>query len=377
MKRQKTGLSSMRRRHRIYGVWRFARQTQHNGATGHAAQGARSGASMFDDLHRLVGPVLEAPAVQRLSGIAFLGILSPGYAFVHEGMGFASEDGGLRQEAGSDGSRLEHSIGVAHLNVGLARGFGFSIEVQRYAAVWGLLHDLGNWPLSHTAESAFRLLAGMSTRALRRELIAGVGVGARVPKYSMARYLRELGIDLELLLALMAYRLEALPVELATLAGIVQSAMSPDGFEGMWRCGTAVGVRVVAPELLIRALQRDATGTVRLRPGSEAMALEFWRSKAAIYREFFHKPEAIRRESSWAAAVLREFQGLTAEDSLHLSEREVIERVLARGLPDDAPIMRYKPPVDYYVALAPGQTLPRAATMQQLSTVLASRPLVN
>lgn len=193
----------------------------------------------------------------------------------------------------------------------------------------------------------------------------------------MVRPLHEVGIDLERLLALMAYQLEALPIELAALAGVVQSVMSPDAFEGMWRCGTALGLPAVAPKLLVQALQRDEVGTVHLRPGSEPIVLEFWRSKVAIYREVFHAPEAARRESSWAAAVLREFRGLTPEASLLLSEREVIERVLFRGVPEDAPVMRYKAPVDYYVALAPGQTIPGAATMQQLSTVLSSRPLAN
>lgn len=331
---------------------------------------------MLDDLHRLVGPVLESPAVLRLADVTFLGILSPAYAAVRDG-GQRIDRGGPLLEAAKDGTRLDHSIEVAHLNVELARGLGFSVEVQRYAAAWGLLHDLGNWPLSHTAEGAFRLLTGSSTRALRRELIAGEGVASQLPSYSMVRPLRDVGIDLERLLALMAYQIDALPVDLAALAGVVQSVMSPDAFEGMWRCGTALGLPAVEPKLLVQALQRDDAGTVHLRPGCESIALEFWRSKVAIYREVFHAPEAVRREASWAAAVLREFRGLTSEASLQLSEREVIERVLSRGLPEDAPVMRYKAPVDYYVALAPGQTFPCAATMQQLSTVLASRPFAN
>lgn len=154
-------LSSSGEYRRLRAVWRCATVVRSEGPERLASE------HVLDELHRLVGPVLESPAVQRLAGVTFLGILSPAYAAVRDG-GRRADRGGFFSEAGKDGTRLDHSIGVAHLNVELARGFGFSVEAQRYAAAWGLLHDLGNWPLSHTAEGAFRLLTGRSARAAER-----------------------------------------------------------------------------------------------------------------------------------------------------------------------------------------------------------------
>lgn len=331
------------------------------------------------ELHELAEPVLESPAVQRLATISFLGILSPRFAHLHLAPLYrrAGEEPLASREEGGDGSRLDHSVGVALLNVDVVRSLGFGIEAQRYAAVWGLLHDLGNWPLSHTGEGAFRRLAGRSTRALRRELITGEGVALALPQYSVRDRLGAAGLQVDRLLALMEYRMAELPTELRALAEVVQSPLSPDAFEGMWRCGQALGAPVVDPEHLARGLARDATGSVVVRQGYEELALQFWRSKMHLYRSFLNTRAAIELESSWAEAIAHAYPGLTAADSLILSEASVVKRVQDRcaSVRVSAALGRYKPPVDYDLALPPTHRLPNNATMSQLSSLFVSKPL--
>lgn len=91
---------------RLRAVWRSATAVRSEGPNRPVSE------NVLDDLHRLVGPVLESPAVQRLAGVTFLGILSPAYADVLEGRLGEWVEGSLFPQVGRDGTRLEHSIGV-------------------------------------------------------------------------------------------------------------------------------------------------------------------------------------------------------------------------------------------------------------------------
>lgn len=324
-----------------------------------------------DELAALAGPVLASRAVQRLGSITFLGILSPRFTKLLPAPVAVDTRFGMH----GDGSRLSHSMGVALLCVDVARSFGFTVETQRYAAVWGLLHDLGNWPLAHTGEHAFRRLTGCTTRALRRQLITGEGIPPSLLEYVVRPQLEALGIDLARLLALMEYRFAELPPELRAISEVMKSPLSPDAFEGMWRCGRAIGTNTVDPEHLAAALQRDPDGTIRVRAGLEELVLSFWRSKMCIYETFLNRPEIIQLESAWAHAIERELSGLTLDESLQLSEETVISRALAGGLPPDAPFGRHKPPIRYGLAMPSSCPLPAGATMAQVASMLVAKPL--
>jgi HD superfamily phosphohydrolase len=321
------------------------------------------------ELNALAGQLLDTHAVQRLGSISFLGILSPRFASRIPELARA----GIETESVSDGSRLDHSMGVALLCVDVARSFGFSFEAQRYAAIWGLLHDLGNWPLSHSGEHAFRQLTGTTPRALRRDLITGArGVPTQL---IVEPELRALRIDLDLLISLIEYRLAELPPDLRALAEVMQSPLSPDAFEGMWRCGQVIGENVADPESLANALRRSSNGTIQLRSGCDSLVLDFWRSKIHIYEHFLNSSRIVRLESSWSQAIERELAGITLADSLSISEEDLVTRVLAGGLSSDPPFSRYKPPVQYALALPANRPFPTNATLSQVAAILVSKPL--
>jgi HD superfamily phosphohydrolase len=111
------------------------------------------------ELEALAGPLLRSPAVQRLRTVTLLGILSPQLRRLSgcplwQNDSFAGVD---------DGSRFDHTIGVAAIALDTARRFGLSPSGQRYAVAWGLTHDLATWPLAHTSEPAFAAILGVTS----------------------------------------------------------------------------------------------------------------------------------------------------------------------------------------------------------------------
>jgi hypothetical protein len=316
----------------------------------------------------IAAPVFESQAFGRLSAITFLGILSPRFGVSARE---ASARASLRCEG--DGSRQSHSLGVALLGLDLTRELGFSEATQRYAVAWGLLHDIGNWPLSHTGEFAFGRLIGFTTRELRREMIIG---SASVPSaYSLRREISAMGLDVDCLLALLEHRPLGLPSELRSLAAILQSPLTPDTCEGVWRSGRVLGIQVPEPHLLARSFVMDSHHLLRLRPTLVKFATEFLDRKALIYRTFFNRADNIELESAWSRAILRDFTGISVAESLDLSEDDVVARVESQGLPEHPPFSRYKQPVEYRLDLPDGQLLPPNATLGQLSKIFVSRPL--
>src|SRR5712692_5977768 len=90
------------------------------------------------ELEALARPVLDAAAFRRLGGVTFLGILSPRFQRIaHPPLKPAGPAARL-----DDGSRQEHSVGVALCALDLARQLGLSAHGERYAVAWGLTHDI-------------------------------------------------------------------------------------------------------------------------------------------------------------------------------------------------------------------------------------------
>ena len=86
--------------------------------------------------------VLFSPWLRRLARISFLGALD--------------HAPGCTQRP----SRLDHSAGVAALALSAGRAAGLATGDLRLLTTAALLHDIGHFPLSHTAESAFRARLG-------------------------------------------------------------------------------------------------------------------------------------------------------------------------------------------------------------------------
>jgi len=130
---------------------------------------------------------------------------------------------------------------------------------------------------------------------------------------------------------------------LAPLSKIFRSPLTPDMLEGVWRTGLSFGVDVPSPDRLRNALWKNLFDDTYLESSRSYTAITFWRAKSAIYRRFFNSPSIARWESAWSLAILRTFGGVSLEESLDLSEKTVVNRVLAHGLPEVSELHRWKP----------------------------------
>lgn len=294
-----------------------------------------------EELRLWAEPLLRAPALVRLAGVGFLGVLAPQVK-----RGVADDDAWLEAGERSDGSRLDHSIGVAWLALAAARRLDLSPLACRYAVAWGLTHDIATWALSHTSEPAFTRINGVSARELRREMILGC---RRLPRTLHVRQqLREMGVDPETLASLFL-RSRPENVELWFLSQVIHSLLTPDTLEGMWRSARVFGVPSISPLRIVMSLHRDLVEVGLDRKGFDA-AKQFWLHKGSLYRAHINDTDSIQHESRWCVAIEHTFRDTALVDSLELDDAAVLRRVRQFELPHVESIRRYKPPQTYVVS---------------------------
>jgi hypothetical protein len=319
------------------------------------------------ELQALARPLLDSRAVERLAGVTFLGILSPRFRGVVDSPLWPA----AKREAIADGSRHDHTLGVALVALDLARRFDFSQRGQRYAVAWGLTHDIATWPLSHTSEPAFTAITGISARGLRAAMLLGRDV---VPEhYRLAPVLRDLDIDPAALASLFDKGGSFADEELALLKDVVHSPLTPDTLEGMWRCGAVFDVPVTPPDNVLAALVRRRR-TACLDGRRMPTVLEFWKGKSDIYQHFINRDDVILWESAWAVAIQRCCSGASLADSLELGEDELVSAVARLGLPTASRVVRYKEPQEYIINGAL-DALPSEPPVSELWRVLRREPV--
>jgi hypothetical protein len=289
----------------------------------------------------LVGPLLRSQPVQRLRKLTFLGILSPRFRQLPSCPLWPR----VVVPIPDDGSRFDHSIGVALTALDIAQQLGLSLRAQRYAATWGLVHDIATWPLSHTSEPAFTAVTGLTSRRLRESML--LDREDVPPPHHLAAILREMDLDPVTLVDLFS-RVPVRDQDLALFQQVIRSPLTPDTLEGAWRSGLVFGVPVPAPEEVRLALTRRDQQVCLTRQGLP-LVLEFWNRKADVYQRFINREDVVLWESAWTLALQRDFAGLTLPQSLEISEAELVVKVQRTGLPPPQGVVRYKEPQEYYV----------------------------
>lgn len=312
-------------------------------------------------LRPVAGSILESPAFERLGGITFLGVLSPRYskALPHA----------------PDGSRQDHSRGVAVLAYELARRLALSPMAQRYAAAWGLLHDIATWPLSHTSEPAFEDIVGITSRYLRRAMILG---SSEIPRcYRLREALDQMGLEAEKLVELFDATAEPGDRDLRILWQIIHSPITPDTLEGIWRAGLVFGVTVPGPMRLIAGIRCEGADAI-VDCAQVPVVAEFWRAKAEVYDQFINSRSAVALESLCAEAILKRHQRLRKiERALRLTEVDLlpaIERARHGQLRLPFEEYRYKPPHKYFLNSALDRLPMAPSTVQDLATIFSKSP---
>jgi hypothetical protein len=319
------------------------------------------------ELQALAQPPLRSRVVERLASVTFLGILSPRFRGVVDSPLWP----GAKREAVEDGSRYDHTLGVALVALDLARRFGFSHRGQRYAVAWGLTHDIATWPLSHTSEPAFSAITGISARGLRAAMLLGSDEAPE--RYRLAPVLRDLDIDPAALASLFDRGGFLADEELALFKEVVHSPLTPDTLEGMWRCGVVFDVPVTHPDDVLAALVRHRR-TACLDGRRMPTVLEFWRGKSDVYHRFINREDVMLWESTWAVALQRCCSGVSLADSLELSEDELVRAVERLGLPAASRVVRYKEPQEYIINGAL-DALPPEPPVSELWRVLRREPV--
>jgi hypothetical protein len=308
-------------------------------------------------------PVIQSAAFQRLKHATFLGILSPSFAVVEK-------HPLARTINGKDQSRAHHSFNVALLAARMTTAMGLSEQVVKYAVAWGLLHDIATWPLSHTGEAAFSTSTGISANDLREFMISGDNRLDAV--WSVYLPIKSLKLDHDRLLELFSKSSGSLDREFSVLHKLLHSPLTPDTLEGIHRTGRVVGIDVPRPNAFANSMEQDLVSGARLKEAYSGEALSFWRSKSAIYTRFINRSETIEFESDWSRSVCELFVGLSVSETLMLSEKEIVGKVLDRGLKKANETVRYKSPLKYTIAepYRKKRVLKKGITVDELSGVL-------
>lgn len=317
------------------------------------------------ELEPIAKPLLDSPAFRRLGGITFLGILSPRFA-----RQFPSPLWGRNGSAPADGTRLDHSLGVALIALDLARRLRLSAAGVRYAVAWALTHDIGTWPLSHTGEAAFRSITRTTSQEVRQAMVLG---SEKVPQpYRLDQILRQMDVKPEVLVCQFQKKSPPEP-DLALLTQVAHSPITPDALEGAWRAGTVFGVAVPSPADILPCFVRIG-GNVCLDRQHFGIVTDFWRKKAETYHRFINRPEVIFWESAWTLAIKRECVDWTLAESLDATEDSLVSRIRAVGLPTSSHVIRYKKPQEYLVSRNI-ETLRADPPVAELWRVLERKPM--
>lgn len=296
----------------------------------------------FAQIVRTTAPVIFSDSFKRLRKITFLGILSPRFSGVERHPIQFSV-------SASDRNRASHSLRVALLAGKISENLSFSPKTIRYAILWGLLHDLATWPLSHTGEAAFSGATSVSAGELRRMMIKG----DRALHRSLSLYsaLKDIAVDIDLVLALFEKKANFGASEFGQLHQLLHSALTPDTLEGMHRSGGVFGLSVPDPKDFVDSMERDLVSGVRLKRSFSTIAIAFWRAKGKIYSDFINKEETVVFESAWSAAIRDVYAKVDLSESLFADEVDIIRNASIKQIKSTTGVVRYKAPLTYRMAL--------------------------
>ena len=303
--------------------------------------------------------LLDAPAVQRLHRISFLGALHPA---------------ARRREH----TRLDHSLGVARVIVEAMKGAHAPLHVIKHGAAAGLFHDMCQWPLSHTAEGVFRAITGFGNGQLisaeltdSEDLPSEFWMGARV---------REIGLDRDVLTWGLLRGRSRIPFgdEWTPLLDLMSGPINPDTLDGIARAADLTGESCPDPSAIVASLVTKGS-RLGVPPSSLSLLDEFWLAKSRVYDAHIHVRAAVDLELRIAARVCATFAGrLDVGAALGLGDDDVIAAIggLSAEPQGEAlvPSLRFRRPRRYIIAGSACETsefipLPDLATRYRATVV--------
>ena len=255
--------------------------------------------------------LLETRPMQRLRRIGFLGALD-------------------RIRSRHWYSRLEHSIGVAHLALLYADLRDLSHHDTRLLTAAGLLHDVGHGPLSHSLEPVFRAYFGISHHDAGRSTIRGLSpLGNEIPTV-LTRH----GVDVEETIAMIDGQHDG------PHAFLFSSPINLDTIEGMTRCYSFFDRNSQTPIRASEIVRRIATDSIFPTDITD----NFWQLKHHVYAGLIHSPRNFFYDALAQASMVEDIGGFSEKDffkddeQLRRGKRTLFKYIdIARRTPDRLP----------------------------------------
>ncbi len=197
-------------------------------------------------------------------------------------------------------SRLEHSVGVAHLALLYAGIRDLSHRDTRLLTAAGLLHDVGHGPLSHSLEPVFQEYFGISHHEAGRSTIRGLSLlGNEIPTV-LARY----GVDVEETIAMIDGQ------HAGPHAFLFSSPINLDTIEGMTRCYSFFDRSKKTPiraSEIVKKIATDCTFPTGIMD-------EFWQLKHHVYAGLIHSPCNFFYDALAQASMVENIDKFSAKD---------------------------------------------------------------
>lgn len=238
----------------------------------------RAGRVSERGVEAVLGPqIVGSVWVQRLARISFLGTLD------------------RHPDSRAISTRLDHSMAVAALGLRVASSLGVPTDARRELVAACLLHDIGHFPLSHSAEAGFEAALGVGHHRLSEWIVLGNG------RIDAARSLRPAleaaGLKPERVWDLISGRGAGATGDLARLLSV---SINLDTLDGIPRAARSFGLRAVQLPEEIFARRDDKLWIV---PDAVSVMDRFWMLKEKVYEQVINRPSNILYEAALSEAV--------------------------------------------------------------------------
>jgi HD superfamily phosphohydrolase len=264
--------------------------------------------------------VLFSPWLRRLGRISFLGALD--------------RAPGCRARP----TRLDHVLGAAALALAAGRALALEDDALRLLSTAALLHDVGHFPLSHTAEPAFKARFGLDHHDLTKCIV--LGGGPIEPSESLSSALRAGGVDPR-------RAWSVIDGDGSTESALLLGAVNVDTLDGIPRAARAFGKAGLA----MRRVFGGVDGRLFVRRDAVAAVDRFWSLKNRVYRDVINAPAHAALELRLSSLVGARVTDAALQDLLAFDDAALLAML---GLDESDLAPDADELASEYVAAAPG-----------------------
>ena len=246
------------------------------------------------------GGVMDSEWLSRLGRVSFLGTLDHHPKIRHIS------------------TRLEHSLSVANLGLQVAEQLELDSTNTRQFVAACLLHDIGHYPFSHAAESAFSHRFGANHHQIGQWIITGTGPIASWR--SLKSYLEDAGIDPNAVWSIIDGTTEN--TLWAKLSALLRGPINLDTLDGIMRVASDFRMR---KPLLPERIFVWVDGFPAICAHELASIDEFWQLKNRVYDRVINLPSNILAEARLCDLVKKQLEYSVLERFLEFDDSTFVQ----------------------------------------------------